>query len=193
MNILILDNYDSFTYNLVHLFEHFTNNVEVWRNDEIEFDRVSNFDAIVLSPGPGIPKEAGQMMELISKFIAVKPMLGVCLGCQALGEYFGAKLYNMKSVKHGLQTSINIEDHSLLYQGISQNIDVGRYHSWALHISKDLDLIPTAFDHEKILMSFRHRSLDVCGIQYHPESIMTPLGKDIIRNWVYSIKNKNNA
>lgn len=184
MKILIIDNYDSFTYNLVHIIECYTNNFEVWRNDEIDFDRVNEFHAIILSPGPGLPSEAGKMSKLIQEYALIKPFLGVCLGCQALGEYFGAELFNMKSVKHGMQTPIEIKNHSGLYKGIASKIEVGRYHSWALNLKNAPNLIPTAIDEAGILMSFRHKDLPIYGIQYHPESIMTNVGKQIIENWI---------
>ncbi len=184
MKVLIIDNYDSFTYNLVHLIECFTDDYEVWRNDEIYFNRVAEFDKILLSPGPGIPKEAGQISELIERFVNLKPILGVCLGCQALGEYFGAELFNMKTVKHGLQTRISIIDNSFLFRGVASEIEVGRYHSWAINIKGIENLIATAFDADNVLMSFRHSHLPIYGIQFHPESIMTPKGKQIIENWI---------
>jgi len=184
MKVLIIDNYDSFTYNLVHLIECFTDDYEVWRNDEIDFKRVAEFDRILLSPGPGLPKEAGQMLELIKEFVMLKPILGICLGCQALGEYFGAKLFNMKSVKHGLQTPISIVDNSCLFNSVSPEIEVGRYHSWALDLKDAESLVATAFDTDNVLMSFRHSTLPIYGIQFHPESIMTLEGKQIIKNWI---------
>tara|TARA_B110000977_G_C10732258_1_gene359529 strand:+ start:48 stop:608 length:561 start_codon:yes stop_codon:yes gene_type:complete len=186
MKVLIIDNYDSFTFNLVHLLQCFTEEYEVWRNDEIDFQRVSEFDKILLSPGPGLPQEAGQMPELISRFAASIPILGVCLGCQALGLYFGAKLYNLDCVQHGVQTPISINDSTNLYHSLPESIEVGRYHSWALHLPENSVLIPTAFDAEGVLMSFKHKALDIVGIQYHPESIMTPDGKTLISNWINS-------
>jgi anthranilate synthase component 2 len=128
------------------------------------------------------------MTELIKQYISTKPILGICLGCQALGEYFGAELYNMKAVKHGLQTPIKIIDHKNLYEGLPNTIAVGRYHSWALKLKDDSNLIPTAYDEQNTLMSFRHRDLAVYGIQYHPESIMSPDGMKLIENWMNSIK-----
>jgi anthranilate synthase component 2 len=187
MKVLIIDNYDSFTYNLVHLIECFTDDYEVWRNDEIDFNRVMMFDRILLSPGPGLPNEAGQMPELIKRFVKSKPILGICLGCQALGEYFGAELFNMQTVKHGLQTPIFIVHNSYLYKGIASEIEVGRYHSWALDINKVKILIPTAYDIDGVLMSFRHSELPIYGIQFHPESIMTPEGKRLIDNWMNNV------
>ena len=186
MKVLIIDNYDSFTFNLVHLLECFTDDYEVWRNDAIEFERVSEFDKILLSPGPGLPEEAGQMPEFIRRFAQSKPILGVCLGFQALGVYFGADLYNLESVQHGVQTPVRIIDQSCLYKGLGQSIEVGRYHSWALNLKESNNLIPTAVDENGILMSFRHENLPISGIQFHPESIMTPAGKEIIKNWINS-------
>jgi len=186
MKVLIIDNYDSFTFNLVHLLECFTDDHEVWRNDEIDFERVSEFDKILLSPGPGLPSESIGMISLIHKFAESKPILGVCLGCQALGLHFGADLYNLESVQHGVQTPIKLVDQSYLYRGLGQSIEVGRYHSWALKLKESSNLIPTAFDENGVLMSFRHKNLPIFGIQYHPESIMTPEGKSVIENWINS-------
>ena len=186
MKVLIIDNYDSFTFNLVHLLESFTEDFEVWRNDEIDFKRVPEFDKIVLSPGPGLPSDAGQMLDLIKRFAASIPMLGVCLGCQALGVYFGAELYNLEKVQHGVQTSISVLDSSVLYKNLPKEIEVGRYHSWAIQLKANSVLIPTAYDKTGVLMSFRHKSLSIFGIQYHPESIMTEAGKTLLFNWITS-------
>ena len=186
MKVLIIDNYDSFTFNLVHLLDCFTEDYEVWRNDEIDFERVSEFDKIILSPGPGLPSEAGQMPALVSRFAHSKPILGVCLGCQTLGVYFGAELYNLETVQHGVQTPIQLVDQSCLYKDLGQSIEVGRYHSWALKLEASTNLVPTAFDENGILMSFRHKTLPIFGIQFHPESIMSPEGNQIIENWINS-------
>lgn len=186
MKVLIIDNYDSFTFNLVHLVESYTSEIEVWRNDEIDFERVSEFDKIILSPGPGLPVEAGQMPELIEQFALLKPILGVCLGCQALGLHFGADLYNLEEVQHGVQTTIQVVDSNFLYKNIGNDLEVGRYHSWALKLPNTSDLIPTAYDKKNVLMSFRHSTLPVFGIQFHPESIMTPSGMELIGNWINS-------
>jgi anthranilate synthase component 2 len=156
----------------------------VWRNDDIDFSRVSNFDKILISPGPGMPKESNQLMDFIKHFAKEKDILGVCLGCQALGEYFGAKLYNLEEVKHGVQTPIYIKDHSVLFQGLTDSINVGRYHSWALNIKQAESLLSTSIDSEGVLMSFRHNRLPVYGIQFHPESIMTNQGRFLIKNWI---------
>ena len=186
MKVLIIDNYDSFTFNLVHLLECFTEDYEVWRNDEIDFSRVAEFDKILLSPGPGLPQQAGQMPELIKRFAGLTPILGVCLGCQALGLYFGAELYNLDRVQHGVQTPISITDSTNLYYGLPKTMNVGRYHSWALKLFDYSVLIPTAFDANGVLMSFKHKTLAVVGIQFHPESILTPQGKTLISNWINS-------
>lgn len=170
----------------MHLVESYTSEIEVWRNDEINFDRVSAFDKIILSPGPGLPDEAGQMSELIERFVLYKPILGVCLGCQALGLHFGAELYNLEEVQHGVQTEIQVVDSTILYKNSEASLEVGRYHSWALKLPNSSDLIPTAYDKKNVLMSFRHSTLPIFGIQYHPESIMTPSGKELIKNWINS-------
>lgn len=185
MKVLIIDNYDSFTYNLVHLIQGLGVEYEVWRNDEINLEAVASFDKILLSPGPGLPSEAGQMAELIDRYVYLKPILGVCLGCQALAEYFGADLYNLKQVKHGVQTTISILDKQALYKGLSNEIQVGRYHSWAINIDRVPSLMLTAKDAESVLMSFRHKTIPVYGIQYHPESIMTDCGMKVIENWLF--------
>ncbi len=184
MKVLIIDNFDSFTYNLVHLIDPLCDNYEVWRNDEINFSRVSYFDKVLISPGPGMPSESNQLMDFIGHFAHEKDILGVCLGCQALGEFFGAKLYNLKQVKHGIQTSISIVDHSIIFRGLTSTIEVGRYHSWALNIETTESLITTSSDSQGVLMSFRHKYLPIFGIQFHPESIMTRMGVSLIKNWI---------
>lgn len=184
MKVLIIDNFDSFTYNLVHLITPLCEDYEVWRNDEIDFSRVSNFDKILISPGPGMPKESNQLVDFIARFAEEKDILGICLGCQALGEYFGAKLYNLEEVKHGVQTPISILDHSILFKGMPDSINVGRYHSWALNIKHAESLLPTSLDAAAVLMSFRHKRLPIYGIQFHPESIMTSQGRFLIENWI---------
>lgn len=188
MRILILDNYDSFTFNLVHYVEQYCNDVTVKRNDEIKLDEVEDFDAIVLSPGPGLPKDAGIMPELIKRYAPTKKILGVCLGHQAIGEAFGASLKNLNQVHHGVAIPINvIEKDDSLFSGLSERMDTGRYHSWV--IDKDTissDLIITATDDEGEAMAIRHKEFDVCGVQFHPESLLTPEGLKVIENWVNS-------
>jgi len=181
--ILLIDNYDSFTFNLVHYIEQLDREVVVVRNDEVDFEKVGEFDKIVLSPGPGLPSESGKMPELIARFSDKKPILGICLGMQALAEFFGGKLYNQKEVKHGVSERITIKP-SRLYKGIDGEIKVGLYHSWAVDLSTAEDLVATAFSENNVLMSFDHERFPVAGVQYHPESVMTENGLLIIRNFL---------
>lgn len=185
--ILVIDNYDSFVYNLVHYLEAFDVEVDVVRNKSIDLDKVEVYDKILLSPGPGIPDEAGQLKAVIEQYYKTKPILGVCLGQQAIMKVFGGTLENLKQVYHGIATSIDItvEDEPL-YKGLPKRIDVGRYHSWVVH--KDLPevLEATSLDENGHIMSLRHKTYDVRAVQYHPESVLTPEGKAIIKNWVMS-------
>ncbi len=184
--ILILDNYDSFTYNLYHLIrECGCKDIEVVRNDQINLDDVEQFDKIVLSPGPGIPEEAGLLLPIIRRYAPTKSILGVCLGHQAIGEAFGASLENLTEVYHGIQTPINIIGSDYIFETLSTQVLVGRYHSWV--VSPDNfpgDLIVTARSQENQIMALKHRDYDVHGIQFHPESILTPQGKTIIDNFI---------
>ncbi|MAJ98972.1 MAG: aminodeoxychorismate/anthranilate synthase component II [Flavobacteriales bacterium TMED288] len=185
MKVLIIDNYDSFTYNLVHLVEKKISDFEVWRNNEIDFNRVDDFDKFLLSPGPGLPNNSGDLMLLINKIYKKKSILGICLGFQALGIFFGGNLYNLKNVKHGIQDNISIIQDNLIYKNIPNKIKVGRYHSWALNIKKNNKfLLPTSFDKKKTVMSFNHKYLPIFGIQYHPESVLSQYGERIINNWL---------
>ena len=186
MKILILDNYDSFTFNLVHYVEQFCNDLTVKRNDEITLEEVDAYDAVVLSPGPGLPKDAGIMLELIKRYASSKKILGVCLGHQAIGEAFGASLKNLDKVHHGVAIPINVEEAmEPLFKGMDNRFDTGRYHSWVIDkesLSDELEV--TATDDEGEVMAFRHKHFDVCGVQFHPESLLTPEGLKIIENWV---------
>lgn len=185
--ILVLDNYDSFTYNLVHYIESNPNyTVDVFRNDEISIDAIDNYSTIILSPGPGLPEEAGILKELISRYASTKKILGVCLGMQAIGEVFGGTLENLNNVFHGVATSINIiSSDDLLYKNLPKNIDVGRYHSWVIsNTNFPNNLIITAKDDNNQIMSIKHQDYKVYGVQYHPESILTAHGKDIINNFL---------
>lgn len=188
MKILILDNYDSFTYNLVHYVEQFCDDLTVKRNDEILLDTVDEFDAIVLSPGPGLPKDAGIMPELIKRYSSTKKILGVCLGHQAIGEAFGGKLKNLNEVHHGVSVPVNIIDRNeSLFSGLPNRIDTGRYHSWVIDgETVPFHLMVTANDDDGQIMAIRHKEFDVCGVQFHPESLLTPEGLKIIENWVCS-------
>ncbi len=184
--ILILDNYDSFTYNLLHLVKElgFTD-IEVHRNDQISLDEVDRFDTIILSPGPGIPEEAGILLPLIRRYAPTKKILGVCLGHQAIGQAFGAKLVNLKEVFHGVETPIKIVKEDSLFSGLSNEITVGRYHSWIISnedFPNELEVI--AEDEQGEIMAIRHKTYNVKGIQFHPESVLTPKGHEIINNWL---------
>ena len=186
--ILVIDNYDSFTYNLVHYLEDLNCEVTVFRNDEFYIDEVKSFDKILLSPGPGIPDEAGLLKEVIKTYAPTKSILGVCLGQQAIGEVFGGSLTNLDKVYHGVATQIKITSpDETLFKGLGDEIEVGRYHSWV--VSKDdfpevLEI--TSVDENGEIMSLRHKTYDVHGVQYHPESVLTPNGKKILENWVNS-------
>jgi len=182
--ILVIDNYDSFTYNLVHYLEDLGCEVVVKRNDQLKLEEVDEFDKIVLSPGPGIPDEAGLLKEIIAKYAPTKSIFGVCLGQQAIGEVFGGKLINLDEVYHGIATKINLENKEPLFEGLPREIVVGRYHSWVVDPQLPDVLEATSFDENGQLMSLRHKSYDVCAVQFHPESILTPEGKQILENWL---------
>jgi len=187
LKILVFDNYDSFTYNLVHLVEKITHEkVEVHRNDQIPMEKIKEYDKIILSPGPGIPEEAGLLLPLIKEYAATKPILGVCLGHQAIGEAFGAKLINLSSVFHGVATNCQLSiGNCQLFQGLPETIEVGRYHSWVVakeNFPDELEI--TAEDENGMIMGLQHKTFDVQGVQFHPESVLTPKGEDIMRNWL---------
>ena len=203
--ILVFDNYDSFTYNLVHLVEKLLHQkVEVHRNDQLPLEKVKEFDKIILSPGPGLPSEAGLLLPLIREYAASKPILGVCLGHQAIGEVFGATLVNLSTVYHGVATPIRIlgEENgaqngvanggakgrpmrSALFEGLSSSFEAGRYHSWIVSdegFPEELEV--TARDDNGYIMGLQHKRFDVQGVQFHPESVLTPEGDRIMRNWL---------
>ncbi len=187
MKILVFDNYDSFTYNLVHLVEKILHQkVEVYRNDQIDLEKVKDFDKIILSPGPGIPEEAGLLLPLIKEYAPTKSILGVCLGHQAIGESFGAKLVNLSTVFHGVATNCQLlNGSSPLFKGLPGKIEVGRYHSWIVaddHLPDVLEV--TARDENNYIMGLQHKTYDVQGVQFHPESVLTPEGEKIMRNWL---------
>lgn len=186
MKILVFDNYDSFTYNLVHYLEKVTNmEIEVHRNDKIKLEDIDQFDKILLSPGPGIPSEAGILLEVIKKYSATKSILGVCLGQQAIAESFGGSISNLNEVFHGVATPIDIIADDNLFKNIPKKINAGRYHSWIVNkndFPKELEI--TAVDEMGNIMGLRHKTLDVKGVQFHPESILTEHGLQIIENWV---------
>ena len=187
MKILVIDNYDSFTYNLVHAIKKISGlPVDVFRNDEISLEEIEKYDKIVLSPGPGIPEEAGLLLDIIKEFAPKKSILGVCLGHQAIGEAFGGKLHNMNRVLHGIATPIELtKNSSVLFNGLPSSFEVGRYHSWIVK-NEDLPdcLEVTSYDMDGMIMSMQHKEYDVQGVQFHPESVLTPLGEKIIENWL---------
>lgn len=188
MKLLVLDNYDSFTYNLVHLIEKVSDmEFEVRRNDKITLEEVEQFDKILLSPGPGLPKDAGIMPELLKRYADSKNILGVCLGLQAIGENFGATLKNLDEVVHGLATQIQVTENDLLFENCPTSFKVGRYHSWVVDPQNFPETLTiTATDNKGSIMALKHKTLNVRGVQFHPESILSEYGETIIRNWLNS-------
>ena len=191
MKILVFDNYDSFTYNLVHLVEKITHDkVDVFRNDELPIEKVKEYDKIILSPGPGIPSEAGMLLPLIKEYASSKCILGVCLGHQAIGEAFGGTLTNLSTVYHGVATPVTVRSEesgvrSKLFNALPDTLEVGRYHSWVIsdeNFPSELEV--TARDANNYIMALQHKTFDVQGVQFHPESVLTPDGEAIIRNWL---------
>ena len=185
--ILVIDNYDSFVYNLVHYLEELDCEVTVIRNDQLELEDVEKYDKILLSPGPGIPSEAGLLKPIIDKYASSKSILGVCLGQQAIGEVFGGTLGNLESVYHGIATTMDLcVDDEPLFKDLPKTMKVGRYHSWVVLKELTDSLEATSYDEKGQIMSLRHREFDVRGVQFHPESVLTPDGKKMIQNWVES-------
>lgn len=185
--ILIIDNYDSFTYNLVHLVNEIGLQCEVWRNDKFNIADVDAYDRIILSPGPGIPSEAGLLMEVIEKYAPTKSIFGVCLGQQAIAEVFGGKLYNLPQPMHGIATPITVTDkQERLFAGLPESFKVGRYHSWVVDENSlpDVLKITAVDDKDNSLMALSHKEYDVRGVQFHPESILTEFGKEMMKNWL---------
>lgn len=193
MRVLVIDNYDSFTYNLVQMIEEILDQkVEVFRNDEIPLEDIAAYDKIILSPGPGIPKEAGILLQVIKKYAACKSILGVCLGQQAIAEAFGGSLINLSEIYHGVATNAKQIKEHLILNGLPDILEVGRYHSWAVNptdFPKDLEI--TSIDENGVIMSLKHKAYDVHAVQYHPESILTPLGKNILQNFLTSNEKGN--
>jgi anthranilate synthase component 2 len=186
MNILLIDNYDSFTYNLVHLIEKSGYpSITVVKNDAITLAEVNHYDKILLSPGPGLPKDAGIMPQLIKTYFKTKSIFGVCLGMQAIGEAFGCQLKNLDTVMHGIKTPIHIIQNDTLFENCPRELNVGRYHSWVVDKNKLSEQIEvTAIDDQGEIMAIKHRTYDVKGVQFHPESILTEHGEQIISNWL---------
>jgi len=200
VRILVFDNYDSFTYNLVHLVERILHEkVDVHRNDQVPLEKVKEYDKIILSPGPGIPEEAGLLLPLIKEYASSKSILGVCLGHQAVGEAFGGKLINLSEVYHGVATPVRLVNresgvgsnnsslvtHHSLFEGLPEEFEVGRYHSWIVSEENfPQELKVTARDENNFIMALQHKTYDVQGVQFHPESVLTPKGELILRNWL---------
>ena len=185
MKVVIIDNYDSFTYNLSHLIKELGAEVTVYRNDKFEMQQLEAFDKIVLSPGPGIPSEAGLLLDVIKSYAGKKPILGVCLGHQAIGESFGGKLTNLSEVYHGVATPSTITVKDYIFEGLPEIIEIGRYHSWVVDNAGFPDCLEvTSVSDEGYVMSLRHKEYDIRGIQYHPESVLTKEGKAILKNWL---------
>jgi anthranilate synthase component 2 len=184
--ILMIDNYDSFTYNLVHYLEDLDCEVTVKRNDQLTLDEVEPFENIVLSPGPGIPDEAGLLKEIIKKYAPTKRIFGVCLGLQAIGEVFGGTLVNLDKVYHGVDTEITVTKEDPIFKGLSKTLQVGRYHSWVVDTDVPDELEVTSVDENGQIMSLRHKTYDVTAVQFHPESVLTPEGKQMLKNWLDS-------
>lgn len=185
--ILVIDNYDSFTYNLVHAIRKISGRqVDVYRNDQISLQDVDRYNKIILSPGPGLPHEAGILLDVIRTYAPTKSILGVCLGHQAIGVAFGGNLQNMNRVIHGMATRVKqIPESTLLFKGLPDRFDAGRYHSWTVenqNLPECLEV--TSYDEEGRIMSMKHREYDVEGVQFHPESVLTPLGEQILKNWL---------
>ena len=185
MKVVIIDNYDSFTYNLAHLVKELGADVTVFHNDQFQLPELECFDKIILSPGPGIPSEAGLLMDVIRKYAGRKPMLGVCLGHQAIGEAFGAKLTNLSEVYHGVATPCTQFGNDVIFDGLDKHIEIGRYHSWVVDRSGFPDCLDvTAVSDDGCIMGLKHKNYDIHGIQFHPESVLTPDGKKMVRNWL---------
>lgn len=185
MKVLIIDNYDSFTYNIVDALRTLGVVPDVVRNDRLDMDAIADYDKIIISPGPGIPQEAGQLPEFLHRYARTKPILGICLGHQALGEFFGGKLRNLSEVYHGVATPIEIVKDDYLFEGVENGTKVGRYHSWVVEsegLPDELEVTATSAD--GAVMALRHRDLDIRGVQFHPESIMSLTGPRMLANWL---------
>ena len=188
MKTVIIDNYDSFTYNLAHLVKELGAEVDVLRNDKFELEELEKYDKIILSPGPGIPEEAGLLLEVIRTYAGRKPILGVCLGEQAIGQAFGGKLTNLSEVFHGIQTNVKIKNKDYIFSGLPTEIPVGRYHSWVVDTDGfPEELVITAISSEGQIMALKHREYDVHGIPFHPDSVLSPDGKQIVGNWLKGV------
>lgn len=189
MKILLFDNYDSFTYNLLHLIKELGyTDVDVIRNDQMTVTDAAKYDKIILSPGPGIPSESGILLPLIKEYAGKKPIFGVCLGQQAIGEAFGGKLTNLKDVYHGVATKIKLTNNDYIFNGLDRELEVGRYHSWIVSNENFPDCLEvTAIDEHNQIMALRHKEYDIHGVQFHPESVLTPAGETILKNFLTNL------
>ncbi|WP_372755349.1 aminodeoxychorismate/anthranilate synthase component II [Labilibaculum sp.] len=188
MRIVIIDNYDSFTYNLVHIVEQFCEQVIVMRNKQIDWQELESCDKIIFSPGPGIPSEVKAMGEIMDKYAERKPILGVCLGMQFICEYYGANLENLKEIVHGVpKTTLLCNEKDPIFTDVAREFESGRYHSWGISRDQFPECLHiTATDQDNVIMAIRHKEFDLCGLQFHPESILTQYGKVILKNWILS-------
>lgn len=187
MKVIIIDNYDSFTYNLVHYFEALDAEVSVVFNDQVQINELEDYDKIILSPGPGLPKEAGQLMDVIEQYALRKPIFGVCLGFQALVEFFGGELYNQECVKHGVAERAQFDPNSKLFKDTAEHFKIGLYHSWAANpINFPPILKITAKSEQDVIMAFEHKKLPIAGVQFHPESILSENGLKIVENFIFN-------
>ncbi len=184
MRVLVIDNYDSFVYNLVHYLEALGADVTVKRNDEFTMEEVADYDKVLLSPGPGLPKDAGLMPELLKTYASSKSILGVCLGHQAIGEAFGGNLENLEEVYHGVDCNLEVIKGDGLFKDLPANVKVGRYHSWVVQKEVPEDLEVTAVDSNGVVMAMRHKEYDITGVQFHPESVLTECGMEMLKNWL---------
>jgi anthranilate synthase component 2 len=186
MKILVFDNYDSFTYNLVHAVKKLGyTDVEVHRNDQITLEEIARFDKIILSPGPGVPSESGILLDVIRTYAPTKSILGVCLGEQAIAEAFGGTLINLPNVHHGVSSEVDINEDDILFNGLEKKLEVGRYHSWAVQKESLPECLKiTAVDQDGMIMALAHKEYDVRGVQFHPESVLTPKGEEMLKNWL---------
>lgn len=185
MKVLVFDNYDSFTYNIVHALRELGCQPDVYRNDRISLDEIEKYDKIIISPGPGVPNEAGILPEMLKRYSATKPILGICLGHQAIGECFGGTLRNLDEVYHGVQSIITLKEEDYLFNGLPQKFPVGRYHSWVVDKANLPEcIVVTAESNDGAIMALKHKTLDIRGVQFHPESVLTPDGIKILENWL---------
>jgi anthranilate synthase component II len=188
VRVLLLDNFDSFTYNIVHYLEGMEAHVHVVDNKRISAEDLEGCDCLVISPGPGLPAESGKLMEMLALAARVKkPVLGICLGMQAIAEHFGGSIYNQQEVRHGKQEKIAVRTDSALFKGVPRELKVGLYHSWAVSQDLPAELVATSFSESGVMMSLEHRSMKIWGVQFHPESIMSEHGKELLANFLRSV------